>query len=165
MNRNRFYVSRQAPYYQEGHNQVEVAQGGLDYSGSDMLCAEYQKLGEGEEFTGMRKAVDAAIAIARQWKADSGEKVFIATGCTHGMFTELEGVPFTNKVAKQLQQEAVAFDESLPKCDQCGEMLDVSEFVLLDDPDVKFCREYCAEKYAHEQYVLAHEDDVEEEDE
>jgi len=62
----KYYVSRQNYYYSQLLI-VEIAAGGLDYSGADMLVAEYKNLGEGEEYIDPRKAVEAAIAIARAW--------------------------------------------------------------------------------------------------
>ncbi len=166
MKQHLFFVSRQLPYYQEGHNQVEVAQGGIDYSGADMLVSKYAKLGEGDEFVGMRKAVDAAIAIARQWSIDSKEEIFIATGCTHGMFTELEGEPFTEDLAKQLQSNADEFDENLPKCGHCGDIIEGNSWFLTDDPDgARFCREFCAEEAEREWQLQLAADNAGEEDE
>jgi len=151
MNSSKFMVSRQRPYYQDGQPQVEVAKGGLDYAGSDMLCVRYRKLGEGEEFIGLRPAIDAAIAIARQWAKDDDIAVFIATGCTHGLFTELEGEPFTEELATKLQFEADDHDLLLPHCDRCGELIQES-FRLIEDEDSRFCSENCASNYAEQEY-------------
>ena len=154
----KFFVSRQRPYYQNGVLQVEVAQGGIDYSGSDMLTTLYNKLGEGEEFVGMSEAVKAAIAIAKQWKKDSGKHINIAVGCTHGMFTELEGTPLTKKLEKSLLEEAKKFDESLPKCDRCGDIIEESWRYC--ESDETFCSEHCAEM-AYASYLKEQDEFIE----
>ena len=146
-----FFVSRQRPYYQDGVQQVEIAQGGLDYAGADMLCIKYRKLGEGEEFVGLKPATEAAIKIARQWQADSGDSINIACGNTHGMFTELEGEPFSEEVAAKLLQAAEEFDSNLPKCGYCGEILGKDTFTI-NDCDDKFCSDNCASNYAEQEY-------------
>lgn len=141
----KFYVSRQQPYYAsmeagEAVWQVEIAQGGLDYSGADALTCKYPKLGEGKEFIGMVAAVEAAIAIAKQWSKDSKKNILIACGNTQGIFTELPG-------DGELMVKARQFDEQLPRCAECGDIL-VEEYYFHDfDPDIKFCREYCGEEY------------------
>lgn len=161
MNAAKFFVSRQRPYYQEGIAQVEVAQGGLAYSGADMLVAQFSNLGEGQEFTGLRPAVDAAIAVALAWKSalSSKEDVYIAVGCTHGMFTELEGEPLSKELIQELIKNADEFDEKLPKCEHCGELLENKVWFHTDDPDMKFCSEFCCEESEREwQKELAAED-------
>lgn len=151
MKTSTFFVSRQRPYYQDGHAQVEIAQGGLDYCGSDMLCLKYRKLAEGQEFVGMTDAVEAAIKIAEQWHKDDGEDVFIASGCTHGMFTELEGEPYSPELAASLREAAKEFDDLLPHCDYCAELIQ-SKYQLADFDDCKFCSENCASNYAEQEY-------------
>ena len=163
MNAVKFFVSRQRPYYQDGQAQVEIAQGGLDYSGADMLCLKYRKLGEGEEFIGMSEAVEAAIRIAEQWSADDGEQVFIASGCTHGMFTELEGEPYSPELATKLREAAKEFDATLPHCDHCGELIQES-FRLADCYELKFCSDNCASNYAEQEYRERLKEDQEQED-
>lgn len=149
----KFYVSRQH-YYYSGELCVEIAQGGLDYAGSDMLVEKYK--GEGEEYIGMVAAVEAAIAIAEAWQNDvKNEEIFLSCGCTHGIFTEMEGKKINDEFLKELRDGANRFDEQLPKCDQCGEIIE-EEYKLWDYEDWQFCREYCAEEwYANEQRELA----------
>ena len=164
MNAVKFFVSRQRPYYQDGQAQVEIAQGGLDYSGADMLCISYRKLGEGEEFIGMSDAVEAAIRIAEQWFADDDEQVFIASGCTHGMFTELEGEPYSPELATKLREAAKEFDSTLPHCDYCAELIQES-FTLADIDESKFCSENCASNYAEQEYREREKEDQDQREE
>jgi len=143
----KFFVSRQK-YWPDGECVVEVAAGGRDYANADMLVPKYA--GEGEEYVGMTPAVEAAIAIAASWRSDCPElEIEVATGCTHGFSGWFEGEPNTHK----LIEEAKAYDEKLPKCPQCGEIMGEAEWTLPDHCDDKYCSEHCAERAA-EFYAL-----------
>jgi hypothetical protein len=139
--RNVWFVSRQK-YYYSGLLMVEVARGGLDYGGSDMLCSQFP--GEGKEYSDPREAVEVALSIASLWRATKpGKRVNVGAGCTLGM-----GLEFEPSKAKELKDWADKAYDKLPKCDTCGEVLGGVTYTLWDlDPDLRFCREYCAEKY------------------
>ena len=139
-----YVVTRQAYYYQRGL-WVEVAAGGLDYSGPDMLVEGYKHLGEGQEYTDPREAVEAAIAIAKAWRKDEHKLVHLtskgeAWGALGG---EGEAVS-----ARQLQRWAEKEYEHLDKCAQCGEVLAKhGRYRLIDyDSDGEFCSESCCDK-------------------
>jgi hypothetical protein len=54
-----------------------------------------------------------------------------------------------------LRADAKAKYDALPKCDQCGEPLLDEKWRLIDrHDDAVFCREYCAEKYQHEEHKM-----------
>ncbi len=91
----KFFVSRQH-YYYSGEYVVEVAAGGLDFAGCDMLSYKYP--GEGIEYDDPREAVKAALVIRDLWQADLPEqKIGVGVGCTMGMGVELE--PDTDEFA------------------------------------------------------------------
>lgn len=139
----KFFVSRQIYWGvdEDDSHTVEIAEGGLNYANPDMLVSKYE--GEGEEYADPRKAVEAAIEIAKAWKKDCPEqKINIASGYTGG-----NTIPFEASTRKALREWAKKLYETLPKCDQCGELIEGESFVLFHFPDEKFCREYCAEEY------------------
>lgn len=142
-----YFASRQH-YFYSGLLIVEIAAGGLDYSGADMLVAKYPRLGEGEEYIDPRKAVEAAIAIARAWRKDEpGKRIVIGHGHTMGMGMEFEGCSF--KAAQKWAEETY---EKAPKCDQCGELLPDEKHCYTDEfGEVKLCSERCSEKWQEEQ--------------
>lgn len=136
-----YFVSRQR-YYYSGESLVEVAQGGLDYAGSDMLVAAYRNLGEGEEYLNPVEAAEAAIAIRKAWQRDKpADKIGIAIGDSHGMGLEFE--PDSDESVLKIAKELY---EKLPKCDQCGELLPKEFLRVYEIDDSKFCSEYCCEK-------------------
>jgi hypothetical protein len=143
MNKALFVVTRQS-YWSDGRQVVEVAQGGHDYSNADALCKKYD--GEFEEFIGMKPAVEKAIEIANKWKKDCPDKTIeVTTGCTHGMSMEFEGVDITYEEGIQtLLKEAEKFDDKLPHCTMCGELLGKNKHCIEDD---EFCSESCAERF------------------
>jgi hypothetical protein len=118
---------------------------------------------EGEEFIGMSDAVEAAIRIAEQWEKDDGEQVFIASGCTHGMFTELEGEPYSPELATKLREAAKEFDATLPCCHYCGDLIQ-EKYQLTDYDDCEFCSENCASNYAEQEYRERLKEEQDEED-
>ena len=133
-----FYVSRQK-YYYSGINAVEIANGGQDLAGSDMLVPKYQ--GEGQEYADPREAVEAAINICRAWRKDGTTSAKLVMGSTLGMGIELEPITFEDaeKLAEKLH-------DKLPKCDQCGAILGKERFKhVYDCDDLEFCSEQCAE--------------------
>ena len=139
----KLFVSRQIYWGVEESDShtVEIASGGRDYSNPDMLVAKYP--GEGEEYTNPIEAVKAAIAIATAWKKDCPKlKINIAHGNTGGCT-----MPFEGSTRKELRAWAEKLYESLPKCDGCGGLIGGDPVIISDEPDFKFCGEYCAEKF------------------
>lgn len=138
----KWFVSRQIYWGVDPEDQhtVEIAAGGLEYSNPDMLVAKYD--GEGEEYSDPREAVEAAINIAKSWKQDCPDlTINVAHGSTGG-YT----MPFEGSEDKELRAWAQKTYESLPKCDQCGE-LRKETWHISGDPDAgDFCSQYCAEK-------------------
>lgn len=135
-----FFVSRQLYWVGEDHlGTVEVAQGGQDYSGSDMLVPKYA--GEGEEYTGLTPAVKAAIEIAEKWRWDAITlNIVVAIGSNKVATLPFEGETDTRKLLEQ----AAEFDAKLPKCEKCGEIL--GSEVHTTEADEKCCSEHCAEE-------------------
>jgi hypothetical protein len=142
---SKYFVSRQVYWGVEPDeaNTVEIAHGGLDYANPDMLVSKYP--GEGQEYTNPIEAVEAAIEIAKAWKKDCPK---LTINIAHG-FTGGNTMPFEASSEKELIAWAKKVYETLPKCDQCGEILkEGSTYTLTDYPDEgKFCREFCAEEY------------------
>jgi hypothetical protein len=122
---------------------VEIAHGGRDYANPDMLVPKYAD--EGSEFENPVEAVEAALAIAEQWKHDNPNiKINIAHGFTAG-----GTLPFEPNTEKELRTWAAKAWESLPKCQYCGAVLGKTKYHLTEYPDLgEFCSEYCAEEKA-----------------
>lgn len=138
-----FTVTRQCPYH-SGNNVVEISQGGIDYTGADALCQKYA--GEFETFQGMTPAVEAAIEIAEAWKKDTKDPIYISHGCSHGMGLSFDEEEATEEVYASLRQFAKEFDEKLPRCAQCGELLGKDRYGSHDVGEYDCCSEYCAEQ-------------------
>ena len=146
-----FTVTRQLQW-STGNKVVEINQGDLDYANPDMLVIQFRKLGEGETFEGMTPAVEAAIAICKEWRK-TDKKVMIDLGCTHGMTMPFEGQKLTKKVEKELLERAQEFDEKLEKCEQCGKVLGKVKYGNVEYGEYNCCSEYCAERYWAEQFA------------
>jgi hypothetical protein len=138
----KFIVSRQY-YFYSGEYIVEIAYPSIDYTGPDMLVERYPEEGE---YSDPREALDAAIAIQKAWQADCPEE---SIGITFGHFDSIEGEP---EEIKNLRTEIEKFYQELPKCDQCGKLLDENRTCMLwDDPDMgRYCSEQCAENALQE---------------
>lgn len=152
-----WFVSRQSYWGVEPEDQycVEIAAGGMDNANPDMLVAKYE--GEGEEYADPREAVEAALKVRDAWKANRpGDVINVAHGDTCGMT-----LPFEGDTDEALKQWAEKKYESLPKCDECGEIIGKDSHKLWEYPDFEFCREYCAERWYERQCV---EDECIEED-
>lgn len=168
LNVAQFTVTRQCRW-QDGKSIVEVSQGGLDFTNPDALCKKYP--GEFDTFSGKVAAVEAAIAIAKRWKADQpNEEICIATGCTHGMTMAFDEQPISDEVFAALLEDAKQFDEELPKCERCGEILSGqtygNEFTIMMDNEYPFCSENCANvAWEDEMKLMAEEDEAEEDEE
>lgn len=142
-----YFVSRQIYWGVEPEDShvVEIAHGGRDYANPDMLVPKYAD--EGSEFENPVEAVEAALAIAEQWKYDAPTiKINIAHGFTGG-----GTLPFEPESEKELRTWAAEAWETLPKCHYCGKVLGKTKYHITEDPDLgEFCSEYCAETAARE---------------
>jgi len=145
----KYFLSRQH-CWPEGNLMVEIAIGGIDHSSPDMLVEEFASLGEGYEFTSPIEAVESAIQIKEAWqKIKPNEEITIGYGHTMGGMFSIE--PST---IEECQTWAERTYEKLPKCDECGELIQ-EEFT--HDFGGSFCRSFCAEKnYLRE---VAHDED------
>jgi hypothetical protein len=152
-----WFVNRQSYWGVDPEDQycVEIAAGGLDYANPDMLVAKYE--GEGEEYADPREAVETALKIRDAWKKDKpGDTINVAHGDTNGMT-----LPFEGDTDEALKEWAEKKYESLPKCDECGEIIGKDSYKCWEFSDFEFCREYCAEKWYSRQ---CEEDELVEED-
>lgn len=140
-----FTVTRQSRW-DDGVQIVEINQGSLDYANPDMLCSKYPD--EGQTFTGMVPAVEAAISIAKAWQKDEpNEEIFIASGFTHGATVSFEEEPADEETFKQFLKDAREFDEKLPCCAHCGELLGKKRYGCPEFGEYDCCSEYCAEQH------------------
>ena len=139
----KYFVSRQH-YYYSGDLVVEIAGGGLDYSGADMLTPRYRNLGEGGEYTNPVEAGEVAITICEQWRRDCPEEeINVVAGFSHGFTAEFEPSDFA-----AIREEMKAALEEMPKCDYCGGVIYEGEgWRLVDEPDLEFCSRYCTEEF------------------
>jgi hypothetical protein len=151
-----YFVSRQM-YWPDGDAVVEIAVGGSDVSGCDMLVAKYA--GEGEEYADPREALQAAVDIREAWKQDArkrengewisevnADEIRIEAGS--GMDVQ-GGYDFPEN--EELRSWAEKELERLPKCDRCGEIIeDKKKVTLWDYDDSAFCCEGCAERFQEE---------------
>lgn len=161
----KFFVSRQCEY-PDGDYVVEIVQGGLDYANPGMLVPKWKELGEGQEFTDPREAVEAAINIRDQWNllkfypnviGAIEHGVEISFGSTGG-FT----LPLPRMSDDELKAKADQLYEKLPKCAECGDLLGKETYTHdYADKDEKFCRDYCAEKNYNNQLCDNEEDNNE----
>lgn len=142
MNRYTFTVTRQHRW-SDGLKIVEVSQGGIDYANPDALAKKWQ--GEFEEFTGMTDAVEAAIGIAKAWQETTTDQIFIGVGATHGMTMEFDALSLTDENFDALLSKAEKFDENLPRCGHCGDIL-TGRHCYHELSDDRFCSDYCAEQ-------------------
>jgi len=160
MKQNTYYVSRQH-YYYSGALAVEIAAGGIDYAGCDMLVSMSRLE---TSYDDPREAVRAAIALQALWQGKEDDHVWLAYGHNLDMFEGSQtladegyadgGCAYSDDELVIInRQEAADWAETeyteLPKCDRCGD-LRIEAYHIYDDPDAGvFCSEYCAnEVYA-----------------
>lgn len=142
----KIYVSRQR-YWPDGDLLVELALGGLDYSNPGMMGAKYRNLGEGQEYTDPREAVEAGLAILKAWRLDAPEEdIQIGHGNTFG-FT----MPFSGESEDKLKSWADKIYDSLPKCAQCSDLLGKEKYGCHETGEYECCSERCAEKYYYQE--------------
>ena len=137
----KFFVSRQSYWgvEEEDGTVVEIAFGGCDFANPDMLSVKWPRLGEGQEFSDPREAVEAAIKVCDAWRKAGCPQAKIAMGSTGGCT-----IPFETKEYGEARARAEVIWEKLPKCDECGEVLG-KECFSHDLCDDQFCSEACAE--------------------
>lgn len=157
--RGQYQVSRQHYYYQR-QLAVELAVGGIDATGCDMLHTEdkeWKKLEGG--YDDPVEAAEAAIKLHGLWSAVSSEPVGIAYGYNLDQIEGEVSEQDYEEVYEKLREWAREEKEGLAKCEWCGDII-VEEYTVYDYEDVVFCSERCAERYAEEWSVLE-EDETE----
>lgn len=165
MDATKFTVTRQLQY-PDGDFVVEISQGEFDYCNPGKLGCMFRKLGEDETFAGMTPAVEAGIAIAKAWQEHEPDLVIlIAVGNTGGNTMPFDGEEFTEEVLSALREKAKAFDEKLPKCSHCGEILPAKKDRYRngnsDWSGDEFCSMHCAEEAQRFDDQQQAEDDAE----
>ena len=142
----KYFLSRQR-YWMAGERVVEIAAGGLDYSGPDMLSDPdgiYGPLGDMLETNDPREALGAAILIRDEWNRhlESGHQCHIEAGYNLDMI-----MPTEEPTDEQLWEWAQAEWEAAPKCHWCGEAADELPYHIPEfGDDVRFCSEQCADR-------------------
>jgi hypothetical protein len=138
----KYFVSRQHYWGIDDEDAyvVEIASGGVDMSGSDMLVPKWKSLGEGAEYNDPREAAKAAISICEHWRKIQ-PLANVAHGSTGG-FT----IPFEPCTYEELEAWAEKAYTNLAKCTECGNILGKETFThdLVCD-DEKFCSQNCAD--------------------
>lgn len=144
----KLYVSRQR-HWPDGDLTVEIVKGGLNYANPGHLEIKWSSIGEGEEFTDPREAVQAAINIANEWrKIEKENEIEITFGSTGGM-----SIPLPAYSDEELIKIAEEEYEKLPKCAKCGELFENEKYRLEFSGD-EFCTEYCTESFDSENLEL-----------
>ena len=134
-----YIVTRQLQW-SSGEAVVEISQGGWDYINPDALCEKYP--GEFEEFKDPREAVKTAIAIATQWQKDEpAQKIGIGAGYTGG-YT----MPFESQGINELKKWAHEEYLLLPRCAQCGKILESDSPIFVEEFDEVFCSQSCVNR-------------------
>lgn len=155
---SKWFVSRQKYWGvpPEDGTVVEIAAGGRDYANPDMMAEGWIRLGEGQEYTDPREAVEAAIRVCNAWRQSGEKKAKIAMGSTCGNTIPFE--PTTYKAARVKAQELY---DKLPRCTQCGDILGDETYTheLVCD-DEKFCSDRCAEKHYDSTIVDTTDEDI-----
>ncbi len=158
----KYFVSRQSYWGEEEPLVVEIAQGGCDFAGSDMLAdgPEFRKLGSCEEYTDPREALAAAFRIKEAWEHmlyldGDHDPVRIETGFTAGFTMPFTSYPSDDDLRKWAQEEW----DKLPKCDWCGEAITGDAWMLWEYVDSKFCSQYCADEFWADQQEEEEADD------
>ncbi len=146
---SKFFVSRQHYWGidEDSSYVVEVAVGGRDMAGADMLCARWSHAGEQEEFSNPLEAAQAAIDICECWRSSGQDNANVAYGFTGG-YT----MPFSPCTDDELMAWAQERFDKLPKCAWCDELLGKETFTHdLAFGEEWFCREHCADMdYEHQ---------------
>jgi hypothetical protein len=152
-----FTVTRQCQW-PDGNNVVEVSSGGIDYCNPDALGAKYP--GEFQEFKNPIEAVETAIGIVRAWRKDSGKRISIGVGSTHGMT-----MPFDSGTFKDARLWAKEVYAKLEKCPHCNELIQDEKWRANDWDGLEYCSETCATREAEfeaEQNALIEQEESEE---
>ena len=149
----KFFVSRQDYWGVDDPLVVEIAGGGTDYANADMLAdttdGRYRKLGCDQEYTNPIDALKAAFRVRRAWEKALREVgddslVRIEVGYTGGNTIPFEEYPSNADLYRWAKER----QEKMPRCDQCGELIDGETWHSFDDPELgTFCSEYCLDQY------------------
>ena len=157
--KNVWAVSRQSYVFVEEPLVVEIAFGGFDYTNPDMLSdangSPYHALGSCMEYADPREALEAAFAVRALWiknlpsHADCQPRIEVG-------FTDGATMPFgeypDDDWLKQWAQERY---DKLPKCDECGDIIE-TEWYNIDLPDYVYCSAQCGEE-SHWKYTTENE--------
>jgi hypothetical protein len=143
-------VTRQFPYFYNSGNEsetyvVEISMGDFNYTGPGMQTRKYQ--GEGDTFSSLLEAVDVAIRIRDQWKADNPDlDIEIGVGSTGGGMveigpTDMDDDELRDYAMKRDDDERAAHDdedewyEEDDDDDESGEWWDEGEWEEEDDDE------------------------------
>ena len=136
-----YYVSRQN-YYYSGQLAVEIAAGGIEYSGCDMLAGDWD--GEGH-YDDPRQAATAALELLADWRKRQPEAdIRLAFG--HNLDL-IEGSADATDDGQELLAWAQEEYDQIPKCDRCGGIITGPDWYLIDFSDeARYCSEACADR-------------------
>ena len=132
---------------------IEIATGGIDYSGADGLHLDQnfeRALGLSTDYYDPRKAVEAVVAAMPKLQEKFPKYEFEMTWVGLGMGEEGEGC--TEEYLKARADKAY---EKLEKCSQCAEVLNPDEVWTCEvcGDEFKFCREYCLDKHYEYEHI------------
>lgn len=148
----RYCVTKQIQY-PDGDRVVEISIGTFDYVNPGCLSDGTKECETATE------AVEYAIELAQQWQTECDEEVFIGKGYTNGCCMPFDPWELCEENYAELREWAIKRDDALPKCDQCGDIID-REWKHYDY-EHRFCSEYCLEAFLEE---MEPEEEIEEED-
>ena len=132
-----YYVFRQH-YYYSGELAVEVAAGGLDCAGCDMLAGQYGFEGL---YTDPREAARAALNLLDEWqKRKPQAEIKLAFGYHLDLIE-----PDATQSREALLHWAEAEYANLPKCEQRGALIGDEAWCSPFD-DLRYCSERCVER-------------------
>jgi hypothetical protein len=149
-----FYVTRQSNYYDEGAYSVEIARE-LDYAGPGALVQKYP--GEFEEYNDPREAAEAAIRIARAWRADKGLIDVPYELFTLAMNDMVYATVNDAMTSGELREWAQRVYDNMPKCRHCGDIVNSRALWypmdFVGEEEFACCSENCADLEAWEMAV------------
>jgi hypothetical protein len=132
-----FYISRQR-HWMTGAQSVEIASGGLDAAGADMLGPRFQNLGEAYTFADPRAAVEAAQNVRKAWRTLLTCDGPVALTWGNAL---CEGEALTLRDARRHAREVYA---KLPKCDGCNGIIGGAPWRANDWDGLAYCSDRCA---------------------
>ena len=165
-----YYVSRQHYYYSNIYV-VEVAAGGIDSAGCDMLATNHPTMRRLEgEYNNPIDAVNNAIKLVHLWRkvirfdAPNGKAPYSVSGLVVG--SNLDMIEGETTLFAEAREWANKEYESLPKCAYCNEILPpknqryyLPEFQIDNE---EYCSENCAD---NDYYAILEANSIDEYDE